>query len=94
MHPFLNKFFNILNRNNIKYCVLRNFENLHIKLPDGDIDILIERKDLKSIDRLITNELSCPYSTIKHSNISINYFYLISSDNNLRTLNIEIRTSL
>lgn len=44
---FLNLFFAELNKNNITYCVLRNYERLPQYISSHDIDILLDINDLK-----------------------------------------------
>ena len=44
---FLVTFFNNLNKNNINYCVLRNYETLPNNLNGSDLDILISKNDIK-----------------------------------------------
>ena len=46
---FLKLFFNKLNKSNINYCLLRNYENLPKKNKHRDIDILINKVDIEKI---------------------------------------------
>ena len=60
---FLNKFLAELEKKKIDYCVLRNYETFPKKWVADDIDILINKDDLKLITKIIQ----------KYSNII--YFY-------------------
>jgi len=52
----LKEFFDELNKNNINYCVLRNYQNLPESLGGSDLDILISQKDINKF-YLILNEV-------------------------------------
>ncbi len=42
---YLSRFFHELNSNEIKYCVLRNYETLPDSVPGSDVDLLVSRED-------------------------------------------------
>ena len=50
---FLYKILNEFEKKNISYCVLRNYESFPKKWLADDIDILINKKDLKLITKII-----------------------------------------
>jgi len=52
MVNILERLFNELNKNKIKYCVLRKYQNLPEK-PLGDVDLLIERESFGSALKII-----------------------------------------
>lgn len=54
---FLVTFFNNLNKNNINYCVLRNYETLPNNLNGSDLDILISKNDIKKFYDLLDKVL-------------------------------------
>jgi thymidylate kinase len=50
---FLNTFFQYLNNFNLKYSVLRNYESLPESLNGSDLDILIDKNDVKEFYKLL-----------------------------------------
>jgi hypothetical protein len=50
---FYESFFTRLSSENLKYSVVRNYEGLPISKPGGDVDILIEKKNIKDVLNLI-----------------------------------------
>ena len=65
----------LLRKHKISFCILRNFRNLHHKLPSGDIDILIDRKSIDKLVLIINNNFTTkPYKVIRHSFISADFF--------------------
>ncbi len=57
MTNFLKSFFKELHSMNIKYCVLRNYEQLPVSLGGSDLDILIDIKDKEKFYKLLNNIL-------------------------------------
>lgn len=51
---FLKDFFNSLNNNNVKYCVLRNYQLLPESTGGSDLDILINKKDSKKFIEIVS----------------------------------------
>ena len=57
-----------LNNNGIAYCVLRNYDTLPYTVKSKDVDILVERKNIKKVRALINttvkkhDELNCEYT--------------------------------
>lgn len=54
---FLNNFFNSLNNNSVRYCVLRNYKTLPITLNGSDLDILIDKNDVNKFYTLLDEVL-------------------------------------
>ena len=57
---FLPQFFNTLNKQNIQYCVLRNYQQLPESTGGSDLDILINKRDALNFITLI-NEIADLY---------------------------------
>lgn len=51
---FLRTLINLLELNNVRYCVLRNYENLPYSLSHGDIDFLIDEDNIGKIKKLLS----------------------------------------
>lgn len=54
---FLNNFFELLNKENIKYAVLRNYEGLPDSLNGSDLDMLVSKNDVKKFYILLNQAL-------------------------------------
>lgn len=95
MHTILKDMFVFLAKHNINYCVLRNFDKLNDELPNGDIDVLVERNKIGTLVSLISNEFTHkPYKVMRHSIISTDFFFASHDNGESRTINFEFRTSL
>lgn len=57
IYNFLFLFFTTLNKNNISYCVLRNYESLPKSLNGSDLDILVAKKDINNFYNLLNQIL-------------------------------------
>lgn len=55
LEDFLKQLINKLNKQHIKYCILRNYETLPKTLKSGDIDFLIESKHKEQVEKIINS---------------------------------------
>jgi len=65
---FLTELFGLYNKNNINYCILRNYETLPDYMRSSDLDILISRKDRKTNKKII-------FDVCNKHNLVIYYYY-------------------
>ena len=55
---FLRQLFNYLKKENVQYCVLRNFKSLPFTLDGSDLDFLVAEEDLDKITNAIL-DIAC-----------------------------------
>lgn len=92
LNTFLKKFFLKLNKEKIQFCILRNHNSLPKKLISNDIDVLIEKKDIKKIESLI-NKYFIHFSVLKREYLTSFVIFDINSSN-FKSLKIDFLSKI
>jgi len=87
---FLNTLVSELETNNIKYCILRNYETLPTVLKKGDIDFLVSEEHLGKIAEIIKSIQGIHIIGVTKRQYVNNYFiYNIDKGGDSRALQID-----
>lgn len=55
LEEFLNVLISEFKKQNIKYCILRNYKTLPYILLNGDIDVLVEKQNIEKVSNIINS---------------------------------------
>jgi len=92
LNSFLKNFFLKLNKEKIRFCILRNHNSLPKKLNSNDIDILIEKKNIKTIENLIKKYFK-HFSVLKREYI-ISFVVFDINSSNFKSLKIDFLSKI
>ena len=90
LNYFLKTLIEQLNNENIKYCILRNYETLPYAMPQGDIDFLISENDIYKIQELISGIIGIKIIGVTKRKYVHNFFiYNIDKGGQSRALQVD-----
>ena len=96
INNFLNNFFNSLNNNSVRYCVLRNYKTLPETLNGSDLDILIDINDVNKFYTLLDEVLINSNAKIitKYGKLTPRICIAGISNNNLFGLQLDVHEGI
>jgi thymidylate kinase len=89
---FFNFLFTFLDKKKIRYCILRNYENFPNSNSSKDIDILIDKRNLKKINNFLFRNFNV--TTINERKSVFTYFLSDINDNKKKALQVDFITEV